>query len=270
MMAEHWLNERDAAIPRNIVERCLPVLMSLSLVTQAIAAELTIPGQPPNPLVWDAPLKRIKMDGMTNLAVFTFWVTNTARTNVAILRTETSCDCTVAQLPSQPWLLQPGESGPLVARLNVTGKFGVVTNEVGVLTSHGPQFLTVVAEIPFTPAPFNMSPRERDRMIAQRDRQAVFRNASCAACHALPALGHAGETLFVKACAICHSSERRAAMVPDLASLTRATNAVYWREWINHGKVGSLMPAFAKSEGGILDTNQVESLVEYLVKKFPR
>jgi hypothetical protein len=30
------------------------------------------------------------------------------------------------------------------------------------------------------------------------------------------------------------------------------------------------MPAFAKSEGGILDTNQVESLVEYLVKKFPR
>ena len=29
------------------------------------------------------------------------------------------------------------------------------------------------------------------------------------------------------------------------------------------------MPAFAKSAGGILDTNQVESLVEFLVQTYP-
>src|SRR5688572_21111858 len=111
---------------------------------------------PQNPFVWDSMLKQAKVDGMGKLVPFTFWVTNTSSTNASILLTETSCDCTVAQLPSQPWLFKAGERAPLVARLNITGKFGRVTNWVGVLTSHGPQMLTVIADIPSTPAPFNM------------------------------------------------------------------------------------------------------------------
>ena len=94
-------------------------------------------------------------------------------------------------------------------------------------------------------------------------------SGSCAACHALPTVGLAGEHLFAKACAICHISTHRAEMVPDLAALKSATGPDYWRGWIMHGKEGTLMPAFAKSSGGILDTNQIESLVEFLVKKYP-
>ena len=72
-------------------------------------------------------------------------------------------------------------------------------------------------DIPLTPAPFNVMPRQRDLMAAQKDRQAVFRG-NCAACHALPAVGRTGDALFAKACAICHISDHRAEIdIADLA-----------------------------------------------------
>ncbi len=223
-----------------------------------------------NPLVWDTFVKQVNPTGMVTRVTFIFSVTNTSSSEaVTILETETSCDCTVAGLPSKPWVLKPGSNGTLPVRLNTLGRFGPVTNWVGIHTSHGPQLLTVRSDIPFSPAPFNISGRERDRKLAQEDRQAVLTRTDCAACHALPALGRAGKDLFTKACAICHISERRAPMVPDLAALRRATDADYWHTWITHGKTNTLMPAFAKSAGGILDETQIRSLVRYLVDAYP-
>lgn len=152
--------------------------------------------------------------------------------------------------------------------MNLMGRHGRVTKEVLVSTSHGPHFLKVHADIPLTPAPFNVSARQQDVLVARKDRQAVFQG-SCAACHALPAAGHTGEALFTKACAICHVSRQRAHFVPDLAALKHSPDADYWRKWITHGKEGTLMPAFARSERGILDANEIESLVEYLTKAPP-
>jgi mono/diheme cytochrome c family protein len=227
-------------------------------------------GPPSNqPLVWDAYQKSAKMSGMNQTTNFIFWVTNVSNADVSILSTESSCDCTVAKLPAQPWVLKPGESGSLGVKMNLMGRHGQVSKVIQVTASCGNQFLMVSADIPLTPAPFNVSARQRDQMMAQKDRQAVFRG-SCAACHALPAAGHMGETLFTKACAICHISDHRAAMVPDLAALAHPTDAGYWGRWIALGKEGTLMPAFAASAGGILNTNQIESLVEYLVKAYPR
>ena len=97
---------------------------------------------------------------------------------------------------------------------------------------------------------------------------AIFRDG-CAACHAHPTIGRKGEALFVKACGICHQAEHRADMVPDLAQIPRAKDAAYWRGIIVHGKPGTIMPAFAVAEGGILDAAQVDSLVEYLVRAYP-
>ena len=221
-----------------------------------------------NPLVWDAMEKFSKKEEMNQGASFEFWVTNTSSSNASIIHTESSCDCTVAQMPSQPWVLKPGESGSLGVKMNLLGRHGRVTKEIFVGTSHGGQFLKVHADIPLTPAPFNVSPRQRDMMAAQKDRQAVF-SGSCAACHALPAANRIGSSLFSKACAICHVSDHRAAMVPDLAVLKHPTDADYWRSWITHGKEGTLMPAFAKSAGGILDEPQIESLITFLVTNYP-
>jgi mono/diheme cytochrome c family protein len=243
-------------------------LPSLLLIVHASSAQLPSTITSTNPFIWDAMEKFTKTEEMNQGAAFTFWVTNTSSSNASIIHTESSCDCTVAKMPSQPWVLKPGESGFLSVKMNLMGRHGRVTKEIYVGTSHGGQLLKVHADIPLTPAPFNVSARQRDLMAAQKDRQAVF-GGSCAACHALPTAGRIGEPLFAKACAICHVSDHRAAIVPDLAALKHATNAEYWRTWITHGKEGTLMPAFAKPAGGVLDTNQIESLVELLVKKYP-
>lgn len=224
---------------------------------------------PRNALVWDAVEKFAKMPGMNQATNFAFWFTNTSATDVFITHTESSCDCTVAKLPSQPWMILPGESFALDVKMNLMGRHGRVTKEVLIATSHGAQILRVHADIPLTPAPFNaaVSARQQDVLVARKDPQAVFQG-SCAACHALPAVDRTGEALFTKACAICHNSRQRADFVPDLAALKHSTDAGYWRNWITHGKEGTLMPAFAKSKRGILDTNQIESLVEYLVNAY--
>ena len=55
-------------------------------------------------------------------------------------------------------------------------------------------------------------------------------------------------------------------MVPDLAKLNHPTNEEHWRKWIRSGRVGSMMPAFAKAEGGPLTDEQVDSLVKFLME----
>jgi hypothetical protein len=43
-------------------------------------------------------------------------------------------------------------------------------------------------------------------------------------------------------------------------------DAAYWEKWIREGGEGTLMPAFAKAQGGPLDDAQVSSLVRYLTE----
>jgi mono/diheme cytochrome c family protein len=250
---------------------CFTGLLSFALVLGAQAEGVVPPAttNATNPLVWDAMEKQVDLPGMTNVAFFTFWVTNTAPTNLTVGAVEAECDCTVIDARKRfPWSLAPGESGSLDARVNIRGRFGLFVKTIDVHTSRGKQVLTVRMNIPLTPALPNVSARQKDLMAAQADRQAVFRG-SCAVCHAAPATGLTGRVLFEKACAICHAAEQRAEIVPDLAALPNATDADYWRAWITSGEAGSVMPAFGKSKGGILDPNQIESLVEYLLREFP-
>ena len=75
--------------------------------------------------------------------------------------------------------------------------------------------------------------------------------------------------IYASACATCHNSHLRAAMVPDLRTLPHPTSAEHWRTWISYGRAGSMMPAFAESEGGPLNAQQINSLVDFMVKAFP-
>lgn len=250
------------------------LILCFATLAGTLAARAEVPAAPlaanaRHPLVWDAMEKKQELPGMTNLALFTFWVTNHSTSDAVIGWVEAECDCTVVEANKVfPWTIAPGAGGPLNIRVNIRGRFGDFVKTVTVHTSHGPQVLTVSMKIPLTPAPSNVSVRQKDLMAAKADRQAVFRG-SCAACHTAPTAGLTGAALFTKACAICHQAEQRAEMVPDLAALKHPTDADHWRRWITSGKAGSVMPAFAHSEGGILNTNQIESLVEYVVKQFP-
>lgn len=247
------------------------IQLCIVTLTGTVVARGESPAAPatPNPLVWDAMEKRVELPGMTNSILVTFWVTNHSASDAIIGSVEADCDCIVVEARKVfPWTIAPGAGGPVNIRVNTRGRFGDFVRTVIVLTSHGPQFLTVSIKIPLTPAPSNVSVRQKDLMAAKADRQAVFRG-NCAACHAAPTVGLTGAALFQKACAICHQAEQRAEMVPDLAGLKHPMDADHWRRWISSGKAGSVMPAFAQSEGGILDTNQIESLVQYVMERFP-
>jgi len=211
--------------------------------------------------VFDAVSKHVDLTEGERTAAFVFAVTNISSEPTTISYINTSCGCTAGKLPSYPWVLQPGEGGHIDVTMDVTGKYGLVTKTATVVASTGSYPLTVSVSIP-APAPTAMS-RSRNEQIAKADRQAVFRN-DCASCHVQPAIGKTGKELYDTACAICHEAEHRASMVPDLRARLKNTDRNYWTKWISDGRNGSLMPAFLAKNGGILNEDQIASLVEYL------
>jgi mono/diheme cytochrome c family protein len=153
--------------------------------------------------------------------------------------------------------------------MNLAGKFGTVFKTITVNSDKGWKMLTIKTTIqPPVATAMTGADRDRNTLLAKADRQAVFKG-DCAHCHVEPVIGKMGKDLFTAACGICHEAEHRATMVPDLHALAHETNAEFWKTWTAHGKVGSLMPAFAQNDGGPLSDQQIASLVDYLVKAIP-
>jgi mono/diheme cytochrome c family protein len=233
------------------------------------------PTQPPSYIAWDAESKEYNAKPGDSMASFTFYLTNVSAEVVMINSVHTSCGCTVAKLPEQPWHLQPGTNGPINVTVNLAGKSGTIVKSVTIDTSTGVKSLLVKVNIP-TAQPVASGvdvDRMRNMQMALADRQAVFKG-ECAKCHSEPA--HAkngaavvGAPLYAAVCGNCHDSPQRAALVPDLKNLKHPTNDEHWKKWIASGRVGSMMPAFAKAEGGPLDDSQIESLVHYLSSTIP-
>ena len=217
-------------------------------------------------LRWDAETKQQAVKAGEDEADFFFRATNVSEKTVTIERVQTSCGCTIAKLPSQPWVLKPKDTGQLGAVVNLRGKFGTLTKAVTVYFSDGSsKVLILKIMIPDTPE----MRRLRNQQAAAMDRQLVFKDDNCARCHADTTRGKTGAELFAAACGICHESARRAKMVPDLHALPHSTDKVFWKQWITVGKAGTLMPAFAQEMGGPLDSKQIDSLVEYLWNTMP-
>jgi mono/diheme cytochrome c family protein len=245
------------------------------------------PGNPfapvdPNIIKWDADTKEYTSQGGEPEAKFKFWLTNVSPAEVLINSVRTSCGCTVARLPAQPWHIASGSNGPIDVTVNLAGKMGTISKGVTVDTSVGVKQLTVMVHLPTaspsTPGALPIqsagtmgdADRLKNMQQALADRQVVFKSQDCAKCHAEPAKGKTdGRLLYAGVCATCHNSHLRAAMVPDLRTLNHPTYADYWRQWTAHGRPGSMMPAFAESEGGPLNEQQIAALVDFMVKAFP-
>jgi mono/diheme cytochrome c family protein len=223
-------------------------------------------------LRFDATEKEFHAQAGEVTATMLFTVTNVSTTNVVINWVRPSCGCTVAKIPPTPWTLKPGEGGNLEFSIDLRGKYGVLSKYISIDTSHGQKYLMTKVHIPegAATAPAGLDARTRNMQLAMVDRQVVFRG-DCAKCHAAPSAGKTtGPELFAAACAICHDTPNRASMVPDLAATKRATSEDYWKTWITHGKPGTLMPGFAKSYGGPLTDEQINTLSKFLFDKFPR
>lgn len=232
----------------------------------AIAAEpLTPAAGRAHPLVWDAMEKTLPVQPGEGLVGFEFQVTNKSERPVSITEIRPSCGCTVAEMPATPWVIVPGAKGAFRGTIDIRGKHGTVSKSLYVVSSAGEQELGIVVNVPESP---ETERREVNQALAFRDRQAVFKG-DCARCHVAPAQGKMGAELFTAACGICHLAEHRASMVPDLAVAKEPRDAAYWRKWIGEGKDGSLMPGFAQRHGGPLNDEQIASLVDYVVGRFP-
>jgi len=193
-----------------------------------------------------------------------------APADVTILSVHPSCGCTTAELPPVPWTIPGGSNGVIKVAVNLAGKSGTVFKTVNVSTDHGSKTLTLRINILPPPPVKPMSDEDRARGIAAAkiDRQAVFKG-DCASCHVKKVEGVYGQQLFDAICAVCHEANPRATMVPDLHNLKDPTSEEFWRTWITSGKAGTLMPAFATSQGGPLNNMQIASLAAYLNAVIP-
>ena len=221
---------------------------------------------PDGVIAWDSVLKSTNAAADQDLAEFFFSFTNLTASPLTVLNVKPGCHCTTAELPPTPWTIPAGDSGSFKSRvdLNVTGHSGTLFKKLTVTTDKGMKDLLM--KIDFLP-PVVVKMTDEQKMAgvaaAKLDRQAVFKG-DCASCHTKNIAGKYGPELFKNACAICHEAENRATIVPDLAKLTVPTNDDFWRTWIAYGKPGSVMPAFAQSQGGPLNDLQIASLAQYL------
>lgn len=223
-------------------------------------------------LRFDATEKEYHAQAGEITATLTFSVTNVSTTNVVINWVRPSCGCTSAKVPPTPWTLKPGEGGNMEFSIDLRAKVGTLSKYISIDTSHGQKFLNTKIHIPqqAVAAASGMDARTRNMQLAMVDRQIVFKG-DCAKCHSAPTIGKTrGEELFAAACAICHDTPNRATMVPDLRATAKATSEDYWKVWITHGKPGTLMPGFAKTYGGPLTDEQINTLSKFMWDKFPR
>lgn len=220
---------------------------------------------------WDELIKTVEATNGQAMANFLFNFTNITTESVAIVDVHPSCGCTTVELPARPWLIPAGTGGQIKLNVNLAGKAGTLFKTASVSTEKGKKDLMLRINIAPPPAPRMLSDAERiaAMQLAKVDRQAVLKG-DCASCHWKPEFAaQYGQQLFKSACAICHEAEHRAEMVPDLANLKVPTNEEFWRTWITFGKPGSLMPAFAQSQGGPMTDLQIASLAQYLVVTHP-
>ncbi len=222
-------------------------------------------------LVWEADKKTSTPKPGEAATSYAFGFKNASSSEIVIHGANAACGCTVAKLPEQPWKIAPGAAGEIKVTMDLGGKAGHISKRITVHTSAGDQFLVASVDIP--PPIFGVGRMDAERIahleLAKASRQSIFK-ADCRSCHVDQGTGKFGRELYLADCAICHEAPERAAMVPDLHVPQGPRGLSYWHRWIEHGHPGSLMPAFAQSEGGPLSQEQVNSLVSYLVKDFPQ
>lgn len=225
---------------------------------------------PDGVLAWDNLIQTVDATNGQAFAKFTFSFTNVTPDNVTILTVHPSCGCTTAEMPPVPWTIPASATGQIKLSVNLAGKAGTLIKSVNISTDKGNKNLMLRINILAPPpqAPMSEEQRAKGLAAAMIDRQAVFKG-ECASCHLPNIEGKYGQQLFASVCAICHEAEHRASMVPDLHNLTVPTDAEFWRTWITAGKAGSLMPAFATSQGGPLNDMQIASLAAYLNAAYP-
>lgn len=273
------------------------VLLPIRVLESAKVADSMIEASHHPDLVWDTDVKSVELNPGDQEVVYAFNFTNVRSSPITITNVHTSCGCTTAQLPALPWKIGAGEHGAIGVTVDTKGQVGKMVRTVTVETDNNTKQLTVTVITPDFPVSagksnnFNKAPssqmvvkkvqtaastfppqdpdRGRSLQLARVDRQRIFQD-DCSGCHVLAGEGKFGRELYGSICGVCHNSPRRAAIVPRLIFSKFPAKEGFWETWITFGKPDSLMPAFAKEEGGNLTRSQVNSLAKYLAEECSR
>jgi len=226
---------------------------------------------PDGVFVWNSLMLATNISADADKANFLIAFTNISLDKVAIMDVHPSCGCTTAEVPQAPWIIPAGGSGqiPVSVNVTITGNQGTLFKSVKISTDKGSKDVYLrISFQPVTPPTLSDDDRMKFIMASRADRQAIFKG-DCADCHVKKGEGKYGKALYDADCAICHEANPRATMVPDLTKLKVPTNPDFWKQWIAHGKPGSLMAAFSQAENGPLNDMQIATLAYYLDQANP-
>ena len=243
-----------------------PILGQASASGSVYVPDLSHSNEPmkTNLMAWNNLTQTVDVPAAALQAEFLFTFANASDRAFAITTVHPSCGCTTAKIPALPWVIPPGGTGKIPITVNVAGKSGSVFKTVNLVTERGYQTLRLQINIQ-RPGLRELTEVERAQALAmaREDRHAIFKG-DCASCHTQDLRGMDGKELYDAVCGVCHEAKNRATMVPDLHDLKVPTNREFWQTWITFGKPGTLMPAFAATQGGVFNDTQIISLANYL------
>jgi cytochrome c5 len=187
----------------------------------------------------------------------TFKFRNEGNARVKIIKTETSCGCTSAKSALKEYA--PGETGEMEVVIDTVGKKGIIIKTVK-LTLEGNT--RDIDELSLT---MNLVPPPHPKKEKLANLNA---DARCKTCHLESGQGQSSIFLFHRVCAQCHGKK-------GIGATARALNDAKWQQGIQDDYIRSRitsgwpergMPSFVKGVTPALDSDQVNSLIQYIRK----
>lgn len=151
--------------------------------------------------------------------------------------------------------IKPGGFADVTVSLDPSGKVGPIAKEV-VISSNDPTYPTVTAHLRAD------VDHALDLTPGKPIEDALFGQADCARCHADPAEGLTGADLYKAVCQMCHGSLQEYAASLPVAIRDRGV----LRGWIADGKGKRGMPGYSADKGGPLTAEQLNTLVQSILK----
>lgn len=185
----------------------------------------------------------------------TFSFRNEGEGPVKILKTKSSCGCTVAKTALKKY--QPGETGNMEVTFNTKGKHGIVIKTVNVFLKGAVQDrmqLSLIATLVQPPHP------KVENILA------VVTDPKCKTCHLESGVGQKGGFLYHRVCVQCHGKRGKGASampMNDVDWLAQVKDD-YLREIIFNGKLENKMPPYGKGVEPPLTKEQIDSLIGYI------
>jgi len=177
----------------------------------------------------------------------TFNFKNVGDAPLIIERVVPSCGCTTSVVSLSH--LKPGEAGRITAKINTSGKKGLIKKHISVFSNdnRNPQVILSIAA----------------NIIYHKTEGKTIFDPECTSCHVEPGKGKLGGELYKAICAYCHGHGEDGKSALGLLEMgVKEENCI--ERAITDGIPRSPMPGFSKKHGGPLSKDEITSLVEYI------